>query len=427
MRMEYLRTAVRLPREVRLFLLTSALVGFTVFGGVSSVLVNLYLVRLGYGPEFIGMYLASGMLALTAMCLPAGAIGTRWGSRRALMLGLGAACAGGVMISFAELLPAGVRAPWLFGANALSSTGLALYFVNANPFLTSSTGPEERGRAFALQAALWPLAGFGGSLAGGVLPGVFAGVLGLGLEDAAPYRYPLLISALLLVPGVVVLLQIRPAAQGPARETHTAGGRAPVALMALIGVVVLLQVAGEGVARSFANVYLDTSLGVATVQIGALLAVSQLAAAPVALLTPLFVARFGHSRTFTLAAFAMAASLLPLALIEHWLGVGVGYLGVMVFAGVSRLAITVLQMELVAPRWRPTMSAVGTMAATFSWAMLAFGGGFVASQLGFSRLFLGGAALTLLGVLIFWLAFRSPRRSSAGAPVEVGAPAEQAA
>jgi MFS family permease len=68
------------------------------------------------------------------------------------------------------------------------------------------TGPEERSHAFSIQIAIGFLAGFGGSLIGGMLPGVFATVLGISREDPMSYRYLLFFAALLLVPGIIALL-----------------------------------------------------------------------------------------------------------------------------------------------------------------------------------------------------------------------------
>lgn len=114
--MGYVRTLRRLGRDVHLFLLTSALVGLTVFGGISAVLMNLYLLRLGYGPEFIGVFIASGNIAFAAACLPAGALGARLGSRTVMVIGLTAASLGGVATALSELIPEGARAAWLIGS-----------------------------------------------------------------------------------------------------------------------------------------------------------------------------------------------------------------------------------------------------------------------------------------------------------------------
>ena len=41
-------------RTARLLLANSAIMGFAVDGGIYSVIFNLYLLRLAFGPEFVG-------------------------------------------------------------------------------------------------------------------------------------------------------------------------------------------------------------------------------------------------------------------------------------------------------------------------------------------------------------------------------------
>ena len=59
-------------RDVRLVLFSQALIGFTIFGGVYTVLLNLYLLRLGYGPQMIGQVNAVGALSFALLSMPAG-------------------------------------------------------------------------------------------------------------------------------------------------------------------------------------------------------------------------------------------------------------------------------------------------------------------------------------------------------------------
>jgi hypothetical protein len=63
-------------RDVRLYMVTWILAGFC-FVGIYMVLFNLYLLRLGYDPEFIGLVNAAGSLAFAILSLPAGALGGR--------------------------------------------------------------------------------------------------------------------------------------------------------------------------------------------------------------------------------------------------------------------------------------------------------------------------------------------------------------
>ena len=83
----YLQRLRGFSRDVRLFLVTSLLTVFC-FMGVYLVLFNLYLVRLGYGPEFIGLANAAGLLVYGVSSLAGGEIGRRWGSRRGMIAGL---------------------------------------------------------------------------------------------------------------------------------------------------------------------------------------------------------------------------------------------------------------------------------------------------------------------------------------------------
>jgi predicted MFS family arabinose efflux permease len=280
--------------------------------------------------------------------------------------------------------------------------------VNANPFLTGATTSSERSHAFAVQAALWPLAGFAGSLCGGLLPRVVAVTLGVGSDDPAAYRYPLLFAAALLLPAALLLLSVHDVS-GERVQADTEVRASPRALILMLSLVVLLQVGGEGAARTFFNVYLNDGLRLPTALIGALVAVGQLLAVPMALATPVLIARWGADRTIMLGALGMALSLLPLALFPHWLMASFSFMSLITLASVARPATMVYQMELIPPGWRAAMSGATTLAAGLSWAGIAWGGGYVIAALGYRSLFLASAGLTAVGALLFWVCFRLPR------------------
>jgi MFS family permease len=98
---------------VRLYLFAVALLGFTVFGGIYPVLFNLYLLRLGYGPDYVGLINSVVGLAFALFSLPAGLISWRWGGRRTMLLGIGTTALMLLLLTFAELVPPGLRSWWL--------------------------------------------------------------------------------------------------------------------------------------------------------------------------------------------------------------------------------------------------------------------------------------------------------------------------
>ena len=196
-------------RDAWLVLGSAFVMGFTIFGGIYSLLFNLYLLRLGYDLGFIGLVNAAALLGWAVACLPAGTVGGWLGNRLAMVLGLGLALVGYLLVPFCELIPPGLgRSAWLLVAYLAGNVFIALYDVNSQPFLAQASSPVERDHLFATQAALWPVAAFLGSLAGGVLPGIF-GVLLPEEGPSAPYRYSLILCAVLLGFGVWALLATR--------------------------------------------------------------------------------------------------------------------------------------------------------------------------------------------------------------------------
>lgn len=185
----YLQKVSLLGRDVRLYLVASALFGFS-WDGIRAVLLNLYLLRLGYSPKQIGWVNAVWYLVGAAFCLPAGAVGKRWGCRRALTAGMGMMTLSVGLLPLAESVPPAWQMGWIVGTNVIAGIGSGLFIVNGLPFLMATTGKEERTHAFSVTAAIGPLSAFIGSLAGGALPQVFAAATAASLESAAPYPLP---------------------------------------------------------------------------------------------------------------------------------------------------------------------------------------------------------------------------------------------
>ena len=308
-----------------------------------------------------------------------------------------------------SLFPPLTGAPGCSGPTCFGAFGVALYVVNTNPYLIAVAGEAERNHAFSVQAALGPLAAFFGSIVGGLLPGLIAAATHTSLDEPGPYRYPLIFAAAMLLPAAGAILALR-----DVRDVHItpAGGRsgpAPLFLIGMLTLVVTLQVAGEGVARTFFNVYMDAGLQVPTAQIGLIAALGQLLAVPAALAAPLLMARWGSVRTFSLAAFGLSASLLPLAFIPTWGTASLGFMGVMMWAAITRPVIGIYNMTIVAAAWRNLTAGATTMAVGISWAVMGLAGGYIIALLGYPSLFLTGALLTAMGGLIFWIYFRVPR------------------
>lgn len=411
----YLQALRLLSRDVRLYLVTALLFGFS-YAGIYFLLVNLYLLRLGYDLEFIGLFVATGALSFAVFSLPAGALCRRWGCRRTMIAGVIVVIVGLGLLSLAALLPPGLRAPWLIFFCALRELGNALYMVGSSPFLMAVTSETERNHAFSVRAALTPLAGFAGSLVGGLLPGWSAALLGLRAEDPVAFLLPLLFAALIFVPGVLALVATRPVEAAPPPRANGPAERPPYGLIAPMAVVGFLYMIASAAYLSFFNVYMDAELSVPTEWIGMLAATGQLLAAPLALTTPLLARRWGNDRAFVALALGTAVSLLPLALLPHWGAAGLGIVGVMVLNAMALPVVSVFHQELVKDTWKPTMSGAFSMAAALGWTAIAALGGFLIGAWGYAPFFMSAAGLTAAGALFFAIYFRRAKQK-AGPPL----------
>lgn len=405
-------------RNILLYLSAIALVGFTIDGGIYSVVFNLYVLRLGYGPDFVGLLASVSLVAFTLATAPAGLLGGRFGSRRMMLFGLGLMLLSTLLIPLATLVPTTALSAWLVGLFSLQMVGLATFFVNGPPYLTAVVPPTMRERAFSYQVALWSFAAFVGSLVGGFLPGLLAVQLGLSLAAPLPYAYPLGVAALGLLAAWLALATAdevtvqRRAARGEAATAF------PFMIIVVFGIVRFFHAGTVGTTIPFFNVYLDSGLQTPTATIGIVTALGRLLAAPTALLTPMLARRWGNARIVTWGSLALSAAVLPMIFIPDWIAASLGFVGVTSLSSVRYAAFLVYAMDLVPAERRGLLSGVSEMSAGVSFALTAYLGGQMITRLGYPPLFAVGAVMGVVGTAIFWLYFQARRQPQPA--VEIG-------
>ncbi len=389
-------------RNIRFFLLATAVHGF-VFFGIYSLLLNLYLLRLGYGAQFIGVVNGLGPLMLALFSLPAGAISHRWGGRRVMLGGylVTAVCLGALPLSSG--LPEAMRQPWIAAIYALTWTAGAFIIVNFSPYLMLWTGDQERNYAFAIQSALFPVAGFVGSFFGGLLPVIFANLADVTLDSPIPYRNALLVAAAIDLLAAVAIWRTDEVG-GTAVSTQTnqeSNTPPPYRLIFLFTLVFLLTVFGEWTMRIYFNVYLDSVLSVHTTLIGTLSA-GALFMGLFALLSPKAAARWGRKGVVFIGLMGVFVAFLPLIFIELWFAVGLGYMILIGSVSLSNPTLLVFSQSVVEPRWRNTIASSMAMSIGLGVALTSFGGGYIIAAVGYQPLFMLGAMAGLIGAGIVW-------------------------
>ncbi len=402
----------RLPRDVQLFAWGSFLIGIG-GPGILAVLFNLYLQRLGMGPEAIGLLLGVGPFVWAIGSIPAAMIGARMGNRQAMNLGVLIQFMAFVLLLSARFLPAALQVGWITTWWMVVWLANALNTVNSTPWIMAVTTPEERASAFTAQSVLLSLGGFVGSLVAGILPGIIAMLTGMDSDSKTAYWITLLLTPITYMGGYYLfhITKPRPPVK-MAATTHQAAG-IPYLTLIFVGIIVFLQISGESLVRPFYNLYLDSNVGMPLARIGVVFGIAQVLPVVLSLLAPLILTRWGATRAMIAISFANALCCLAMAFILAWLAASASYIVFMSIAPIAHVVRTVFSQESVDARWRTVVSTATNIGTALGQALFTALGGFLIAGYGYRSLFLSGAMMALIAALIAWIYLRIGKRQNA--------------
>ena len=391
----------KFSRDVQILMVVSGLFSIS-FMGIQNLIKVLYLLRLGYGLEYVGLFSATGALAYMAMSLPSGALGGRFGARNVMLTGGVITVFGMAILPMMESVPAWLTDAWPIATQVILSVGWSMYNVNLVPALMAMTTARNRNDAYAMNSVYRGLGTFIGTITGGLLPGLFAFTLGQTIDSPDPYRMALWVAAVLGVVAVVPLAMIGPIERVVVSDQGQRADAFPTWSVALIVLHVYLSMGAWATCQTFCNAYMDTDLHLSAASIGAITGVGQFIAVLAPLLTPGLARRYSNGWTLMVTTLGIGISLLPLVLAPHWLAVGIGLLGMQTLSAIWMPALQVFQMELVPSHWRSLAYGILSMAMGFTFASVSFGGGYMAAAWGYRSLFLLGAGAGVIGAALMW-------------------------
>jgi MFS family permease len=408
-----------------MLILVTGLIAISFFG-VNILLKSLYVLRLGYGPEYVGAYLSSGAFIFMGMGVPSGALGSRFGTRRIMLIGAWLTVIGMGLLPATEIVPQGLRAAWPFVTQTITTAGWSMFNVNLVPALVVATTERNRSAAYALSSAVRGLGTFLGTLVGGMLPGLFAKLLSTTLEAAAPYGYALFVGAGLGLLAIAPLMRIQ-GGQAPSKDDEAASRRGPFPFLPVAAMVVYvyLRHAGWATCQAFCNPYMDEGLHLSTATIGLITSIGQIGAIGASLLLPRLTDRWNPGRMLIGTTLGVSVSLLLLVTVPNWVGAGLGRLGVLVFTAMWLPTLQLFQMELVTGAWRSVAYGALTMAMGMGFGSSSFAGGYLIAARGYRTHFLVGVVLTFVASLLMTsILQRASRRKEAPRPSAETAGAE---
>lgn len=384
------------------------------FAGIYSVLINLFLKRLGYSIDFMGMVNAAAALGFALFAIPAGGFGARWGYKKMILLGL----IGGTIFTF--LLP---FAPYfglelgkiiIVGSYGLFAVSMTLIAVNGIPFLANSATDQSRVHVFSAYAAIAPLAGFFGSIVAGFLPKVVSDVTRTSLEKADPYAFSMWIVPLFLLAFTFLFLVFIKEKHGGenAAATESSSEKAPVYLFMVFFIFTVFRIATFWAIFAFFSIYLDSTFKVPVAIIGILTAVGRIIPAFAALLTPTFAKMTGKFNLIVLVSIASTITALPMGFIPSVTAAAISLILISGLNAIDASVFSTFQQEATPEKWRPLMAGYCFAAEAVSFTVVAYAGGFIIKSLGYQPFFLMTAAATFTSAFIFWIFLRKKYANS---------------
>jgi MFS family permease len=407
---------LHLPRDLWIFLVSWGALCFAYFG-ILGVLFNLYLLRLNYGPEQIGLLTGMGQLVSGIAAIPAGLVGVRMGNRTALIWGSGLSTAMIALLLLGELLPTSIKHGWIATCWILSWVGSALIIVNSTPYIMEICEVTQRRSAFVLQQVVAGICGFFGSVVAGALPSFFSSLGDLGVDSSTSYWYSLWLAPVLYLAATVVMRMTIPLPPSAPVLEENLSAKLPLLIILFVGLTVFLQSSGDGTIRAFFNVYLDSGLQAPIARIGAVMGLGLFLP-----ILSLFAAgwmfdRVGTGQTIVWAGAVAGFFMLLLAFYPNWIAASAGYIGILVAMSVATVARSLFSQEIVSPQWRTYMSSAFTIGLTLGWSLAAGAGGYVITRFGYSYLFALGAILAVLSTILLGAYLRLASKGRVSVPV----------
>lgn len=405
-----------LTRPARRYLFHAALL--TSGLAISGLFYNLLLVELGYDRRGIRLPLAGetpllGLLnSLPVLAAALSSLPILWAVQR---IGLRAALILGALLHAVALLGVALRpdpAPLLLCA-ALSGPAAVLFQVSAAPFMMRHSRLAERDALFALNGALLIGAAGLGSLIGGPLPGLVAGILGTP-PGAPAYRATFAIAATLVIVAVLPLLppaepSSAPRSASPAPFRTRDWLRAALRSWPFIASPLLISL-GAALLIPFLNLYFRQRYHASDTALGLIFAATGIATGAATLLGPRLSRRCGKIGSVVLTQALSIPCLLLLGLAPTlWLAATLA----LVRAALMNMAMPLYEayaMERTPEAARPLV--IGLIEGAFSAGYIIGPtvSAVIQQRYGFGPLFVATACLYSCAAAANTLLFLRPRR-----------------
>ncbi|KUG16455.1 putative permease (major facilitator superfamily) [hydrocarbon metagenome] len=332
----------------------------TLNAGIYGVIFNLYILRLGFGEDFLGLILSISATSMGLFSIPAAFVCDRLGRKRTLLLS-------SVLSAISLFFLYNTTTPELLVLFSLASgMASALGLVTGSTFLLENSTKEERMYLFSMSSLIYTFSLLSGNMLGGFLPDILADLISAQSGSAISYRLTLYVS---LVATMASLLPLAYVAEKNSEENNGIRGQLNIYRSIFKSKVIrqmtlfyCLYGVGWGTSLPYFNVYFDTVLGASANQIGIFFSVSQIFMILGYFLVPVLTERTGKVRLVSIVQILSIPFLLMFVLTNNLLIAVVGFVMRYMLMNMANPILNSFKLEIVQPEERSMINSIMWMA-----------------------------------------------------------------
>lgn len=414
---DYVRALKSSTLNARMYLIFTFLLSLYV--GIYNVIFNLYVIKLGYNEQFLGLIISASMIATGLFAFPAAQCCDRMGSKMCLVT------SGLLTAVTLYLLYTVTSMKLLLALSILGGIFGAIPTVIGPPFLVENTSQGNRLHLFSVNFGTFVAATIMGTALGGYLPRLCQALFGFPEISLQAYRYTLMVSLAIAALSVVPLIFIRdrrkpcPVQSDMASLFRKLAESRPVRQLVVTSCLIGM---GAGLIVPFFNVYFSKIMAATPGEIGIIFSIAQASMIAGAVLVPYMAGRIGKVKTVSLTYLLSIPFLLLLAFTTNLYLAGAAYVLRMLFMNMSVPISNSFSMEIVDSA---DMASVSSLTSTGNYIAIAIGSliaGVMMSLGAYTLPYLGACAFYVIAAILYFVFFRGYEEKTARpAEIEVSA------
>ena len=397
--------------QVLLFLCHSLLFHIALLG-IADILLNFYLVSIGYDTATISLLQSLPRLSGFLIGLPIGLVANRVGNRRLIVLSTAgiALSVAATAVTQSLVVIAISRFLWgaCFGANQ----------VVKSPFMVTLTHHSEHTAQFSWHNLVSMFSVAAGSALGGALPIVMSGALSIAATEALrpeqmplAYRASILCAALILFLSALPLLLLKRPPAAAKRKSEILGWSVPWRRVLRLAFPLFVFGISGGWTFPFFNLIFRDLFDISDSAIGGVIGLGWLFMGLLPLLNPVWERRLGRAGALTALMLASAVAFVGFSLSQAlWIAV-VFYVMAIGIRNTMQPLFQPLLMASLDAEYHNIASSMGLALWNMGWFVSALTFGWLQAAVGTRVIMLLVAAFVVLnGLTIHLTALRQPPR-----------------